>query len=52
MYILKLMMFFGVYRIAGKSGGELNLVVWRSTFATARLKSANISYNVMHTYVW
>ena len=28
--------------IAGKFGGELNLEVWWSTFATAKLKSANI----------
>ena len=32
------------YRIAGKFGGELNLADWRSVFATAKLKSANISY--------
>ena len=38
------------YRIAGKFGGELNLAVWRSVFATAKLKSANISY--LHMYVW
>ena len=39
-----------VYCIAGKFGGELNLAVWQSTFATAKLKSANISY--LHIYVW
>ena len=33
-----------VYRIAGKFGGELNLAVWRSAFATTKLKSTNISY--------
>ena len=33
-----------MYRIAGKFGGELNLVAWRSTFATAKLKYASISY--------
>ena len=38
------------YRIAGKFGRELNLVVWRSACATAKLKSANISYS--HIYVW
>ena len=38
------------YRRAGKFGGELNLAVWRSVFATAKLKSANISY--LHMYVW
>ena len=32
------------YYIAGKFGGELNLVVWRSAFVTAKLKSTNISY--------
>ena len=31
--------------IDGKFGRELNLVVWWSTFATAKLKSANISYS-------
>ena len=39
--------------IAGKFGRELNLDVWWSTFATAKLKSANILY--LHTsilYVW
>ena len=40
----------GNYRIAGKFGGELNLAVWRSTFATAKLKCANISY--LHIYMW
>ena len=30
--------------VAGKLGGKLNLAVWRSTFATAKLKSANILY--------
>ena len=42
-----------LYSIAGKFGGELNLAVWRSTFATAKLKSANISYlynNIL--YIW
>ena len=29
---------------------ELNLAVWRSSLATAKLKSANISY--LHIYVW
>ena len=38
------------YRIAGKFGGELNLAVWRSAFATAKLKSAKISY--LRIYVW
>ena len=38
------------YRIAGKFGGELNLAIWRSTFATAKLKCANISY--LHIYMW
>ena len=33
-----------IYRIDGKFGGELNLVVWQSTYATAKLKSTNISY--------
>ena len=32
------------YCIAEKSSGELNLAVWWPTFATAKLKSANISY--------
>ena len=41
---------FTEYRIAGKCGGELNLVVWRSTFVTAKLKSSNISY--LHTVQW
>ena len=31
-----------IYRIARNIGGELNLVVWRSAFATAKFKSANI----------
>ena len=39
-----------MYRIAGKFGGELNLVAWRSTFATAKLKYASISY--LHIYMW
>ena len=30
------------YYIAGKFGGELHLAVWRSDFATAKLKSTNI----------
>ena len=30
--------------IAGKFGRELNLAVWQSIFATAKLKLANISY--------
>ena len=38
------------YRIAGKFGRELNLVVWQSAQATAKLKSAKISYS--HIYVW
>ena len=38
------------YRIARKFGGELNLAVWRSQLATAKLKSASISY--LHIYVW
>ena len=38
------------YRIARKFGRKLNLVVWLSVFATAKLKSATISY--LHTYVW
>ena len=33
-----------------KIGRELNLAVWRSVFATAKLKSANFSY--LHTYLW
>ena len=37
------------YCIDGKFDGELNLVVWRSSFATAKLKSANISY--LHIYI-
>ena len=32
----------GTYRIAGKFGGELNLVVWQIDRPTAKLKSANI----------
>ena len=39
-----------VYRIAGKFGRELKLAVWRSTFATAKLKSTDISY--LHIYIW
>ena len=39
-----------VYRTAGRFGGELNLVVWWSAFATAKLKSTNISY--LHIYIW
>ena len=35
-----------VYHMAGKFGGGLNLVVWWPTFATAKLKSANISREV------
>ena len=38
------------YSIAKKFGGELNLVVWLSTFAIAKLKSANIS--CLHICVW
>ena len=38
------------YRIPGKFGGELNLAVWRSARATAKLKSAKISYS--NIYVW
>ena len=38
------------YRIARNFGGELNLAVWRSMLAPAKLKSANISY--IHIYVW
>ena len=41
---------YDIYRIAEKFGGELNLLVWQSAFATAKLKSANISYS--HIYVW
>ena len=37
------------YRIARNLGGGLNLVVWRSIFVTAKLKSANISY--LHIYI-
>ena len=44
------MVVYSVYRIAGKFGRELNLAVWRSAFATAKLKSTNISY--LHIYVW
>ena len=40
----------GIYRIDGKFGGELNLAVWRSSFATTKLKSTNISY--LHIYIW
>ena len=38
---------FLIYRIAGKFGGELNLVVWQSTctFATAKL-----IHTCIHTY--
>ena len=32
-----------------KFGGELNLAVWRSTFATAKLKCANI-HTCIYTY--
>ena len=39
-----------IYRIAGKFGGELNLAVWRSAFATAKLKSTKISY--LRIYIW
>ena len=39
-----------MYRIAGKFGGELNLAVWRSAWATVKLKSAKISYS--HIYIW
>ena len=39
-----------LYRIAGKFGGELNLAVWWSVFATAKLKPAKISY--LRIYVW
>ena len=38
------------YRIAGKFGRELNLADWRTDWATAKLKSAKISY--LHIYVW
>ena len=38
---------FYIYCIAGKFCGELNLAVWRSTFAITKLKSANVSY--LHT---
>ena len=31
-----------IYRIVGKFGGELNLVVWQIDQPTAKLKSANI----------
>ena len=34
------------HNMAGKFGGGLNLVVWWPTFATAKLKSANISREV------
>ena len=37
------------YCIARKFGGELNLAVWRFTFAAVKLKSANISY--LHVYI-
>ena len=36
------------YRIAGKFGGELNLAVWRTAWATTKLKSAKISYLHIH----
>ena len=39
-----------MYRIAGKFGGELNLAVWQSASATAKLKSANSSY--LYMYMW
>ena len=39
-----------IYPIAGKLGRELNLAVWWSAFATAKLKCANISY--LHIYMW
>ena len=35
--------YYACNRIARKFGGELNLVVWRSHFTTAKLKSAKIS---------
>ena len=35
-----------VYSIAGKFGGEFNLVLWRLTRRTAKLKSTNISVRV------
>ena len=38
------------YRIARKFGGELNLAVWQSVFAAAKLKSASISY--LYICVW
>ena len=38
------------YRIDRNFGGELNLAVWQSNFATAKLKFANISY--LHICVW
>ena len=41
-----------LYRIAGKFDRELNLAVWQSTFATAKLKSTNISYlHILHIHV-
>ena len=40
---------FVVYCIARKIDRELNLVVWRSAFATTKLKSTNISY--LHIYL-
>ena len=36
----------GVYRIAGKFGGEFNLGLWRLTRCIAKLKSTNISVRV------
>ena len=34
----------GSYCIAGKFGGELNLVIWRTAWVITKLKSAKISY--------
>ena len=42
--------YFLWYCIAGKFGRELNLAVWQSVFATAKLTSTNISYS--HIYIW
>ena len=39
------------YCMAGKFGGELNLVVWQPAFATAKLKSTKISYlHIIYMY--
>ena len=51
LYDIRLNSYFIIfYRIARKFGRELNLAVWWSTRATAKLKSAKISYS--HIYIW